>query len=163
MKVYITADIEGVTGATHWDETDKKNPDYGEFQEQMTAEVVAACEGALNAGATEIWVRDAHWTGRNIIPSKLPREAKLVRGWSGHPFSMMQGLDETLCHDQWAVCIGISDLCLYGGAGGRARGVHLRRRWHLPGGRDIDPWSGYRRCPAGLGKRDGQHPPAFGG
>jgi D-amino peptidase len=95
MKVYITADIEGVTGATHWDETDKKNPDYGEFQEQMTAEVVAACEGALNAGATEIWVRDAHWTGRNIIPSKLPREAKLVRGWSGHPFSMMQGLDET--------------------------------------------------------------------
>jgi D-amino peptidase len=95
MKVYITADIEGVTGATHWDETDKKNPDYGEFREQMTAEVVAACEGALNAGAIEVWVRDAHWTGRNIIPSKLPREAKLIRGWSGHPFSMMQGLDET--------------------------------------------------------------------
>jgi D-amino peptidase len=95
MKVYITADIEGATGATHWDETDKKNPDYGEFQEQMTAEVVAACEGALSAGATEIWVRDAHWTGRNISASKLPREAKLVRGWSGHPFSMMQGLDET--------------------------------------------------------------------
>ena len=95
MKVYITADIEGATGATHWDETDKKNPDYGEFQDQMTAEVVAACEGALSAGATEIWVRDAHWTGRNIIPSKLPREARLVRGWSGHPFSMMQGLDET--------------------------------------------------------------------
>ena len=95
MKVYITADVEGATGATHWDETDKKNPDYGEFQEQMTAEVVAACEGALSAGATEIWVRDAHWTGRNIIASKLPREARLVREWSGHPFSMMQELDET--------------------------------------------------------------------
>jgi len=95
MKIYITADIEGITGAAHWDETNKSHADYAEFREQMTAEVAAACEGALNAGATEIWVKDAHWTGRNIIPAKLPREVRLVREWSGHPFSMMQELDET--------------------------------------------------------------------
>ena len=95
MKIYITADIEGITGASHWDETDKKNADYGEFREQMTAEVAAACEGALNAGATEIWVKDAHWTGRNILPSKLPRQVQLIREWSGHPFAMMQELDKT--------------------------------------------------------------------
>ncbi len=93
MKIYISADIEGVTGVTHWDETEKEKPDYNEFREQMTAEVVAACEGALNAGATEIWVKDAHDTGRNIIASKLPREVRLIRGWSGHPFSMVQELD----------------------------------------------------------------------
>lgn len=95
MKIYITADIEGVTGAAHWDETNKSHADYAEFRDQMTAEVAAACEGALNAGATEIWVKDAHWTGRNIIPAKLPREVRMVREWSGHPFSMMQELDET--------------------------------------------------------------------
>jgi D-amino peptidase len=95
MKIYITADIEGITGAAHWDETDKKNADYGELRDQMTAEVAAACEGALNAGATEIWVKDAHWTGRNILASKLPRQVKLVREWSGHPFGMMQELDKT--------------------------------------------------------------------
>jgi D-amino peptidase len=95
MKVYISADIEGVTGTTHWDEANKSNPDYREFQEQMTAEVAAACEGALHAGATEIWVKDAHGPARNIIAAKLPREAKLVRGWSGHPFLMVQYLDET--------------------------------------------------------------------
>jgi D-amino peptidase len=95
MKIYITADIEGITGAAHWDETDKKNADYGEFREQMTAEVAAACEGALNAGATEVWVKDAHWTGRNILASKLPRQVRLVREWSGHPFAMMQELDKT--------------------------------------------------------------------
>ena len=95
MKVYISADIEGVTGTTHWDEAGKSKADYTEFQEQMTAEVAAACEGALNAGATEIWVKDAHGSARNIIAAKLPREAKLVRGWSGHPFSMVQYLDET--------------------------------------------------------------------
>jgi D-amino peptidase len=95
MKIYITADIEGITGASHWDETDKKNADYAEFREQMTAEVAAACEGALNAGASEIWVKDAHWTGRNIFPGKLPQQVKLVREWSGHPFEMMQELDNT--------------------------------------------------------------------
>jgi D-amino peptidase len=95
MKIYITADIEGITGAAHWDETDKKNNDYGEFREQMTAEVAAACEGALNAGASEIWVKDAHWTGRNILPSKLPHQARLIREWSRHPFEMMQELDNT--------------------------------------------------------------------
>ena len=95
MKIYISADIEGVTGATHWDETEKQHSDYKEFQEQMTAEVVAACEGALNAGATEIWVQDAHDTARNIIAAKLPREVRFVRGWSGHPYMMIQALDDT--------------------------------------------------------------------
>ena len=75
MKVYITADIEGVTGMAHWDETYKDKPDYKEFQEQMTDEVVAACEGALAAGATEILVKDAHDSARNILASRLPEQA----------------------------------------------------------------------------------------
>ena len=95
MKVYISMDIEGITGITHWDEATKNKADYRVFQEQMTDEVVAACEGALNAGATEIFVKDAHDTGRNIITSRLPEEAIMIRGWSGHPFCMLQELDET--------------------------------------------------------------------
>ena len=95
MKVYISADIEGVTGTTHWDETEKPKPDYSEFREQMTAEVSAACEGALQSGATEVWVKDAHGTARNLIAAKLPRETRLIRGWSGHPFLMVQELDES--------------------------------------------------------------------
>jgi D-amino peptidase len=103
MKIYLSADIEGITGTTHWNETDQKNPDYAEFREQMTAEVAAACEGALNAGATEIWVKDAHDSGRNLIASRLPKEARLLRGWSGHPYMMMEGLDPTF---QAALMIG---------------------------------------------------------
>ena len=95
MKVYISADIEGITGTTHWDETDIGKPGYDTFREQMTAETVAACEGALEAGATEIWVKDAHDSTRNIIAAKLPHEAKLVRGWSGHPFLTLQELDKS--------------------------------------------------------------------
>lgn len=93
MKLYISADMEGVAGITHWDEATKSEPVYQEFREQMTREVVAACEGAYAAGATEIVVKDAHWTGRNLISFELPEGVKLIRGWSGHPFSMVQELD----------------------------------------------------------------------
>ena len=95
MKIYLSADIEGVCGITDWSEADRETEGYPEFRERMTAEVAAACEGALQAGATEILIKDAHATGRNILAEELPREARLVRGWSGHPFSMVQELDET--------------------------------------------------------------------
>jgi D-amino peptidase len=95
MKVYISADIEGVTGVTHWSETDLEKRDSAAFREQMSAEVQAACEGAVAAGASEILVKDAHDTGRNIAPSKLPKEVRLIRGWSGHPYGMMQELDKS--------------------------------------------------------------------
>lgn len=95
MKVYISADIEGIAGVCHWDETELGEDVYGPAQEQMTAEVAAACEGALKAGATEIWVKDAHDTGRNLIPGLLPREVKLIRAWAPDPLMMMQELDES--------------------------------------------------------------------
>jgi D-amino peptidase len=95
MKIYISADIEGITGVTHWDETDLNKPSCQPFRQQMTAEVAAACQGALQAGAKEIWVKDAHDTGRNISAADLPQQAKLLRGWSGHPFGMLESLDES--------------------------------------------------------------------
>jgi D-amino peptidase len=74
-----------------------QQPEYAPFREQMTAEVAAACAGAYAAGVTAITVKDAHWTGRNMDPHKLVapqgKALRLIRGWSGHPFAMVQGLD----------------------------------------------------------------------
>jgi len=95
MKIYISADMEGITGVTHWDEVDHNKSSYGQFQKQMSLEVAAACEGALEAGAKEIWVKDAHYSGRNILAEILPKGVKLIRGWSGHPYSMVQELDDS--------------------------------------------------------------------
>ena len=95
MKIYISADIEGVCGTTAWDECDSEKPDYTEFKKQMTVEVAAACKGAIAAGAKEITVQDAHSTGRNIIAKELPDGVKLIRGWSGSPKSMVQELDSS--------------------------------------------------------------------
>lgn len=95
MKIYISADIEGIAGISHWDEATLGNQNYDIFQEQMTREVIAACEGATAAGATEIIVKDAHDTGRNLDPYQLPYPAQLIRGWSGHPYSMVQELNSS--------------------------------------------------------------------
>ncbi|MCH4885942.1 amino acid amidase [Acidaminobacter sp. JC074] len=91
MKVFISVDIEGITGVSHWDETLQTSP----FVEQMTREVAAACEGANLAGATEILVKDAHSTGRNIDPKCLPHNVKVLRNWSMGPLSMMEGINES--------------------------------------------------------------------
>ena len=82
LKVYISVDIEGVTGSAHWDEAAKLHSDYPQFAERMTQEAVAACEGAIAAGATEIWMKDAHGSGRNIKQEALPDCVTLIRGWS---------------------------------------------------------------------------------
>lgn len=92
MKVFLSADIEGTAGIAHWDEAERSHRDYAEFRALMTAEVVAACEGARAAGATEVVIKDAHDSGRNLILDRLPSYARIMRGWSGHPDAMMFGL-----------------------------------------------------------------------
>jgi D-amino peptidase len=93
MRVFISSDIEGTAGITHWDEAEKAHDVYPEFRELMTGEVLAAIEGAIEAGATEILLKDAHDSGRNIITEKLPACVRIIRGWSGHPLSMVQGIE----------------------------------------------------------------------
>lgn len=95
MKIFISADIEGVCGVTHWDEATKGKGDYLEFAQQMTFEVNAACEGANEAGAKEIVIKDAHDSARNIFHNMLPLNTKLIKGWSGSSYIMVQELDES--------------------------------------------------------------------
>jgi D-amino peptidase len=95
MKLYMSSDLEGTTGIVDWDETNIDHPSSKYFIEQMTREVSAACEGAIEAGADEIVVKDAHSSARNINPSRLPDKTRLIRGWMGSPLSMMGGIDST--------------------------------------------------------------------
>lgn len=95
MKIYISADIEGTIGVLDGIECREGSVEYERAREYMTKEVIAVSRGALKAGAKEILVKDAHATGRNILIDDLPEEVEIVRGWSGHPFKMMQELDSS--------------------------------------------------------------------
>ncbi len=95
MKVYISVDFEGITGSTSWESTNMGDFEYAPMAKEMTLEAVAACEGALAAGATEIYVKDAHETGRNMDISLFPKEVKIIRDWTCDPNSMIGGLDSS--------------------------------------------------------------------
>ena len=69
--------------------------EHGPMAREMTLEAAAACRGALAAGATEIYIKDAHESGRNMDISLLPKEAKIILGWKYSPDSMVCGLDQS--------------------------------------------------------------------
>jgi D-amino peptidase len=95
MKILIAADMEGITGVTAWDQVTPGHEEYARFRRLMTDDVNAAIRGAFEAGAEEILVTDGHWNGSNILLEDLDPRAKLNAG-SPSPFSMMQGIDETV-------------------------------------------------------------------
>lgn len=95
MKLFISADIEGVAGISQWNETEQ-GPWYDYFCQEMSSEVAAACEGAIQAGVENIFVKDGHHTACNILPHLLPKEAVLNRGWSGDGFGMMSGIQNNV-------------------------------------------------------------------
>ena len=94
LKIYISADMEGVVGVVTGEQLGPTGFEYQRFREFMTQEVNAAIEGALAAGATEIVVSDSHGNGQNLLIEKLPRDILLVRSWP-RPLGMMQGIDTT--------------------------------------------------------------------
>ncbi len=94
MKVYISADMEGVVGVVTGDQLGPGGFEYQRAREFMTQEVLTAIEAARSAGATEILVSDSHGNGENILLEKLPKDVQLVRSWP-RPLMMMEGIDET--------------------------------------------------------------------
>ncbi|HET9714283.1 MAG TPA: M55 family metallopeptidase [Pyrinomonadaceae bacterium] len=94
MKIYISADMEGVVGVVTNEQLGPQGFEYARFREFMTQEVNAAIEGAVAAGATQIVVSDSHGNGQNLLIEKLPKDILLVRAWP-RPLMMMQGIDET--------------------------------------------------------------------
>jgi len=90
-RVYISADIEGVAGVVNREQLSPRGFEYERARAWMTAEVVAACDGAFAAGATDIVVSDSHGNGQNILLDKLPARVQLVRSWP-RPLGMMEGL-----------------------------------------------------------------------
>jgi D-amino peptidase len=94
MKIYISADMEGVVGVVTGEQLGPQGFEYQRFREFMTQEVNAAIEAAWAAGATEIVVSDSHGNGQNLLIEKLPKNVMLVRSWP-RPLMMMQGIDES--------------------------------------------------------------------
>jgi D-amino peptidase len=102
MRVFISCDIEGISGVVAAIQTSPEGKDYGRARELMTGEVNAAIAGAFKAGATEVVVNDSHGPMTNILIEKLHPRATLITG-APKPLSMMQGINSRF---QAAIFVG---------------------------------------------------------
>jgi D-amino peptidase len=93
MRVFISVDLEGIGGVCGLHQWESSGAGYGRACECMVGEVNAAVEGAVQAGATRIVVKDAHNEGTNIDLEKLHPAAELISGW-GPLSSMAEGVDQ---------------------------------------------------------------------
>ena len=92
MKVFISADMEGITGVVQFEQVLPEKEEYKQARKLMAGDVNAAIEGALEAGAKEIIVNDSHNKMTNIILSQLNPAAHLISGYD-KPLCMMQGVE----------------------------------------------------------------------
>jgi D-amino peptidase len=94
MKIFISSDIEGVSGVVNTTHTTPSGSDYNRARKLMTDEVNAAIRGAVSAGATEIIVNDSHGPMTNLLIEDLVEDAELITG-KLKLLGMMEGIDKT--------------------------------------------------------------------
>ena len=93
-KVYISVDMEGISGVVGDDQTSAGGAEYNRSRKLMAEDANAAIRGAFEGGATEVVVNDSHGSQRNLLPEDLDPRARLI----SHSFKrhgMVESLDET--------------------------------------------------------------------
>lgn len=96
MKVFISADIEGVTGVVTWGQAGgprSEHYDWPHARKMMTHDVNAAVLGARSAGATRVVVKDSHGGGKNLLVPDLEDGVELISGAGSGVLGMMEGVD----------------------------------------------------------------------
>jgi D-amino peptidase len=92
MRIYLSVDMEGITGVAVGKHVAPGDSEYGRFRRIMTQDANAAIEGALSAGATEVVVSDGHGPMTNILIEELHPAARLISG-SNKLLGQMEGVD----------------------------------------------------------------------
>ena len=102
MKIFISADIEGVAGVVTPQQGQPGNEEYQRARRLMTEEVNAAIAGAFAGGATSVLVNDSHGPMVNLLPELLDPCAELLLG-RPKPMNMFCGLEADFAG---VLCIG---------------------------------------------------------
>jgi D-amino peptidase len=113
MRVYLSVDLEGISGVVAPDEMNDRarGLEYQMAQRLMTLDANAVIDAAFEVGAREVLVNDSHGSKRNLLPDLLDQRASLLRGAIKQQ-NMMAGLDRDF---DAAVLVG------YHGMAGRDR------------------------------------------
>jgi D-amino peptidase len=93
-KVFISVDMEGISGVVDPAQLGPDGFEYQRAREWMTGEVNAAIAGIRSTGQADIVICDSHGNGQSLLIDKVPDDVRIVRGFP-RPLEMMQGLDDS--------------------------------------------------------------------
>ena len=82
MKLFVMADMEGISGIFQRSQTGRAEPYFEVGRRYLTDDVNACVAGCFEGGAREVVVRDAHGAGYGFIWDKLDARARYVQGVS---------------------------------------------------------------------------------
>lgn len=95
MKVYISVDMEGVSGLVRWKDVASQGIDFQKNRSLMTADANAAVDGAFAAGATEVVVEENHGVEDLcvLLMDEIDPRCRVIRGAGRPGATTMAGLD----------------------------------------------------------------------
>ena len=97
MRIFICADMEGITGVVHREQLMPEGKQYAAACKWMTGDINAAIEGALAVEPSATFlVNDGHAVMRNVLLDELHETAELVVGpatWENKPLCQTTGVD----------------------------------------------------------------------
>jgi D-amino peptidase len=106
MKILISADIEGVTGITGGSFLNTSSQEYQDARLLMTEEINVVANCCFNNGVEEVYLVDAHGSGKNVLPELLNSKINFVNKHKRRT-SMLEGIEQV-------------DYCIFLGYHGKA-------------------------------------------
>jgi len=94
MKIYISADFEGVAGVVDRHQCFPGSPEFERARRNWVEEINAVVDGAIKAGASEFVVNEAHARMNYMLPELLHPKASFISGYV-KPDNQMEGLDSS--------------------------------------------------------------------
>lgn len=126
MKIFISADIEGIAGVMRPEQCSPGHAEYQTARGLMEQEVNAAIEGVFRAGATHVVVADSHAQMTNLRAENIDPRACLVQG-KPRSLSMIEGLEQQ--QFDGLMCIGFHTAA--GEIGVLAHTINSRAFWRI--------------------------------
>jgi D-amino peptidase len=98
VKVFISVDMEGISGLVRWMDVASQGIDFARNRSLMTADANAAIEGSFLAGADEVVVEENHGVEDLcvLLMDEIDPRCRVVRGAGRPGATTMAGLDKSV-------------------------------------------------------------------
>ena len=137
IRVFISVDMEGISGIAHSEMTSANGAEYERGRRLMVQDVVAAIEGARAGGATEFLVNDSHGSMRNVKIEELPSSSVRLISNNSKALGMMEGISEdfdAVFFIGYHAMEGQPGLLAHTGSGGTIADINVNGRSMSEGG-----------------------------